>query len=187
MGVVRALLDAVHVRPGEVILEIGCGSGVVLREIARRTAGASPITGIDLNPYLLREATSIATSEGLADRFTLQEGNAEAFALASNSVDVAFSCTVMEEGNAERMLAEMVRVTRPGGRIAVTVRSLDMPWWVNPPLSPELRSKVNRPGLIAGDVTAAGWRRCEPLYSLLCSGSDRPELLPATRHGQPTI
>jgi hypothetical protein len=97
MGVVRALLDAVQARPGEAILEIGCGSGVVLREIARRTAGANPITGIDLNPYLLREAMSIATSEGVADGFTLQEGHAEAIALPSNSVDVAFSCTVMEE------------------------------------------------------------------------------------------
>jgi tRNA G46 methylase TrmB len=62
MGVVRALLDAVQVRPGEAILEIGCGSGVVLREIARRTARANPITGIDLNPHLLREAMSIATN-----------------------------------------------------------------------------------------------------------------------------
>ena len=42
MGVVRALLDAAQVRPGEAILEIGCGSGVVLREIARRTAGGQP-------------------------------------------------------------------------------------------------------------------------------------------------
>jgi SAM-dependent methyltransferase len=168
MGVVRALLDAVQVRPGEAILEIGCGSGVVLREIARRTARANPITGIDLNPYLLREAMSISTNEGLADGFTLQEGHAEAIALASNSVDVVFSCTVMEEGNAERMLAEMVRVTRPGGRIAVTVRSLDMPWWVNPPLSPELRSKLNRPGLIGGDMTAAGCADAS-LYTRFCA------------------
>ena len=148
MGVVRALLDAVQVRPGEAILEIGCGSGVVLREIARRTAGANPITGIDLNPYLLREAMSLATHEGLADRFALQEGQGEAIPVASSSVDVALSCTVMEEGNAERMLTELVRVTRPGGRLAVIVRSLDLPWWVHPPLSPELWPKVNRPGLI---------------------------------------
>ena len=76
IGVVRALLDAVQVRQGETIFEIGCGSGVVLREIARRTAGANPITGIDLNPYLLREAMSLATHEGLADRFTLGRGPA---------------------------------------------------------------------------------------------------------------
>jgi SAM-dependent methyltransferase len=156
MALVRGLLDAVQIRPGEAILEIGCGSGVVLREIVRRTAGANPITGIDLNPYLLREAMILAAREGLANRFSLQEGHAESIALPPDSIDVAISCTVMEEGNAERMLAEMVRVTKPGGRVAVTVRSLDISWWVHPPLSPELRSKVNRPGLIGGDVTAGG-------------------------------
>ena len=168
MGVVRALLDAVQVRPGEAILEIGCGSGVVLREIARRTAGANPFTGIDLNPYLLREAMSLATHEGLADRFALQEGQGEAIPVASSSVDVALSCTVMEEGNAERMLTELVRVTRPGGRLAVIVRSLDLPWWVHPPLSPELWPKVNRPGLIGGDVTAAGCADAS-LYTRFCA------------------
>jgi SAM-dependent methyltransferase len=156
LGVVRALLDAIRVRPGEVILEIGSGSGVVLREIARRTAGANSVIGIDVNPYLLREAMSLAAREGLADRITLREGHAEAIPLAENSVDVAISCTVMEEGDADRMLGELVRVTKPGGRVGAIVRSLDMPWWANPPLDAELRSKVNRPGLIGGDVTAAG-------------------------------
>jgi SAM-dependent methyltransferase len=165
MAVIRGLLDAVRIQPGEAILEIGCGSGVVLREIARRTVGANPITGIDRNSYLLREAWNLAAREGLADRFTLQEGDAEALALPSDSVDVAVSCTVMEEGNAKQMLAEMVRVTKPGGRVAVTVRSLDIPWWVHPALSPELRPKVSRPGLIGGDVTAGGCADAS-LYSL---------------------
>jgi ubiquinone/menaquinone biosynthesis C-methylase UbiE len=156
LGVLRALLDAVRVQSGEVILEVGCGSGVVLREIACRTAGANTIIGMDINRYLLREAMSLAAREGLADGITFQEGHAEAIPLAANSVDVALSCTVMEEGDADRMLAELVRVTKPGGRVAVIVRALDVPWWANPPLSAALRSKVDRPGLIGGDVTATG-------------------------------
>jgi hypothetical protein len=56
----------------------------------------------------------------------------------------------MEEVNADRMLAEMVRVTRPGGRIGVAVRSLDMPQWVNLQLSAELKAKVDAPESIAG-------------------------------------
>jgi ubiquinone/menaquinone biosynthesis C-methylase UbiE len=107
---------------------------VVLREIARRTAGANPIIGIDINRYLLREAMSLATREGVADRITFQEGHAEAIPLAANSVNVSLSRTVMEEGDADQMLAELVRVTRnraggsaslcapwtcPGGRISL--------------------------------------------------------------------
>jgi len=127
LGVVRNVLDVVRIEPGEVILEVGGGSGVVLREIAHRTAGANPIIDIDINPYLLREAAALAKQAGLAERMTFREGSAEAIPLETNSVDVALSFTVMEEGDADKMLAEMVRVTRPGGRVAAIVRSLDMP------------------------------------------------------------
>jgi ubiquinone/menaquinone biosynthesis C-methylase UbiE len=155
LGLVRTVLDLVQIRPGEAILEVGGGSGVVLREIARRTAGANPIIDIDLNPYLLREAASLAKRAGLAERMSFREGSAEALPLAPASVDVALSFTVMEEGDANRMLAELVRVTRPGGRIAAIVRSLDLPPWANLPISAGLRAKVDVPGLI-GTVAAPG-------------------------------
>ena len=67
LALVRNVLDAVAIRPGEIVLEIGGGSGVVLREIARRTAGANRIIDVDISPYLLREAASLARQAGLAD------------------------------------------------------------------------------------------------------------------------
>jgi ubiquinone/menaquinone biosynthesis C-methylase UbiE len=156
LGVVRTVLDLVQIQPGEVIVEVGGGSGVVLREIVRRAAGANSIIDIDINPYLLREAASLAKQAGLAERMSFREGSAEAIPLAADSVDVALSFTVMEEGDADQMLAELVRVTRPGGRIAATVRSLDLPPWANLPISAALRAKVNTPGLIGAGVAAAG-------------------------------
>jgi SAM-dependent methyltransferase len=156
LGVVRTVLDHVEIQPKEVILEVGGGSGVVLREIARRTAGANPIIDVDINPYLLREAAILAKRAGFAERMSFQEGSAEAIPLAADSVDVALSFTVMEEGDADRMLAELVRVVRPGGRIAVIVRSRDLPSWANLPISASLRAKVDRAGLIGAGVAAAG-------------------------------
>jgi SAM-dependent methyltransferase len=156
LGVVRTVLDMVRIQPGEVILEVGGGSGVVLREIARRTAGANPIIDVDINPYLLREASALAKQAGLAEGMSFQKGSAEAMPLADESVDVALSFTVMEEGDADRMLAELVRVTRPGGRVAAIVRSLDLPWWVNLPVSAELRAKAGRPGSIGAGAAAGG-------------------------------
>jgi ubiquinone/menaquinone biosynthesis C-methylase UbiE len=156
LGLVRTVLDLVRIQTGEVVLEVGGGSGVVLREIARRTAGANPIIDVDINPYLLREAASLAKRAVLAGRMSFQEGSAEAIPLAAESVDVALSFTVMEEGDADRMLAELVRVTRPGGRIAVIVRSCDMPSWANLPISAALRAKVDRPGLIGAGVASDG-------------------------------
>src|SRR6202040_531839 len=81
-------------------------------------------------------------------------GKLRPFPLADDSVDVALSFTVMEEGDADRMLSELVRVTRPGGRIAAIVRSLDMPPWTNAAFSPAVRARVDIPG--RGDVAPGG-------------------------------
>jgi ubiquinone/menaquinone biosynthesis C-methylase UbiE len=150
LAMVKNLLDLVDIRPNEVVLEVGGGSGVVLREIARQTAGANRIIDVDISPYLLREAEALTKQAGLANRISFQEGHAEAIPLADDSVDVALSFTVMEEGDADRMLSELIRVTRPGGRIAAIVRSLDMPPWTNAAFSPAVRAKVDIPG--RGDV-----------------------------------
>lgn len=156
MAVVRTLLDALAIVPGESVLEVGCGSGVIMRELARRTAGANRLIGRDMNPYLLREARALAHREGLLDYIDLDEGRAEALPQPDGAVDVALSSTVFEEGDAELMLSEIVRVTRPGGRIGITVRAIDMPFWVNLPLDPALKAKVDAPGIIGGGAAPKG-------------------------------
>jgi SAM-dependent methyltransferase len=139
------MMDVVQLRPGEVVMEVGCGSGVLARYLARYTSQANPIIAVDVNRYLLREAKTLAMQEGLADIISFQEGDAEALPFPDNHVDVALSFTVLEEGNADSMLAELVRVTKPGGRVAVTVRAIDIPLVVNVPLRPELKTKVQTP------------------------------------------
>jgi ubiquinone/menaquinone biosynthesis C-methylase UbiE len=109
-----------------------------------------------MSPYLLREAKQLGRKEGFRDMIEFHEGRAEALPFSDNSIDVALSCTVMEEGDADRMLAELIRVTKPGGRVAVIVRAVDIPAWVNLPLSPELKAKVSRPGLFGAGVAPGG-------------------------------
>lgn len=46
------------------------------------------------------------------------------------------SSAVCEQSDADRMLAEVVRVMQPGGRIGIVVRAVDMPFWINLPLDP---------------------------------------------------
>jgi SAM-dependent methyltransferase len=150
LSVVRTVLDRADIKPGDVVLEVGGGSGVVLREIARRTAGSNRIIDVDINPLLLREAAALAKREGLAARMEFRQGSAETIPFDDASVDVALAITVLEEGDADRMLAELVRVTKPGGRIGAVVRALDLPWWSNLPLNPALHTKVTRPYSAAG-------------------------------------
>ena len=155
LSVIRRMIDVVQPRAGEFVLEVGCGSGVLDRWLARFTSQANPIIGADINKYLLREARALAVQEHLADIITFRQGDAEALPFPDEHVDVVLSFTVLEEGNADRMLGELVRVTRPGGRIAVMVRALDIPWVVNVPLRPELKAKVQTPrGFVASDGCA---------------------------------
>jgi ubiquinone/menaquinone biosynthesis C-methylase UbiE len=75
-----------------------------------------------------------------------REGSAEALPFPENSFDVAMSSTVIQRVDAERMLREMVRVTKPGGRVAVVGHAHDLPRWVNVALPAELKAKVEAPG-----------------------------------------
>ena len=125
-------------------------------DAVRRRAGANPLIGRDMSPYLLREARALARREGLIERIDFGEGRAEALPLAEGAVDVALSSTEFEEGDADLMLSEIVRVTRPGGRVGITVRAVDMPFWVNLPLDPALKAKVDAPGIIGGGAAPKG-------------------------------
>jgi ubiquinone/menaquinone biosynthesis C-methylase UbiE len=140
--VVRNLIAEIHLHPGETILDVGCGSGVLDRWLARHTGGAHRITAVDIHRTLLREAAALATKEGLAEHIEFREGNAEVLPFGDNSFDVTMSATVMELLDAERMLREMVRVTRPGGRVGVVVRAIDMQSFVNVPVRAELKMKI---------------------------------------------
>jgi SAM-dependent methyltransferase len=167
MGMVRTLLDAARIRPGEVVLDVGCGSGVVIREVARRTTGGSRFIAVDMSPYMLRAARQLAQREGLA-KVEFREGRAEALPFPDGSIDVTISCTVMEEGNADQMLAELIRVTKPGGRVGVIVRAVDMPGWVNLPLQATTKAKVEAPGLFGAGVSPGGCADAS-LYQRICA------------------
>jgi ubiquinone/menaquinone biosynthesis C-methylase UbiE len=146
LAAIERLIDEVDVQPGDSILEVGCGTGVASRSLVRRTGRANHFTAVDLSPYLLGEAAALARRDGIADFIEFREGNAEALDFPDNSFDVAYSVTVMEEVNAVRMLGELARVTKPGGRVAVIVRAEDRPLHVNLPLRTELKEKAERPG-----------------------------------------
>jgi ubiquinone/menaquinone biosynthesis C-methylase UbiE len=148
----ECFVDELKVKPGEGILEIGCGSGVLTRLVAKRLRGANAIMALDINRYFLREARALARKKGLAE-IEFREGSAEVLPFSDDTFDVSLSATVMEECDAARMLSEMIRVTKPGGRIGVMVRAEDMNSYVNLPLRPELRAKVERP---RGNVSEGG-------------------------------
>src|SRR5882757_9672369 len=74
----RTLIDLMAPKPGEAILDVGCGAGSLDRLLARRLGDSNPITAVDVNPFWLREAEALAAEDGVADIIRFLPGNAEA-------------------------------------------------------------------------------------------------------------
>jgi len=141
----RSLIDVMAPKPGEAVLEIGCGAGSLVRLLARRLGSPNPITAADVNPFLLREAAGLAEAEGLSGLIQFRQGNAEALPFEDASYDCIYSVTVFEECDAGKAIAEAMRVVRPGGRVGLVVRALDMRQWWNLGLPEAIVRKVEAP------------------------------------------
>jgi SAM-dependent methyltransferase len=97
--------------------------------LAARLGTAARIDAIDVNPFLLREAAELAREFG--DRIGFTPGSALDLPFPEDTFDCVFSVTVLEECDANRAIAEMIRVARPGARIGIVVRAIDLAQWWN--------------------------------------------------------
>lgn len=103
------------VRPGQNVLDVGCGSGVVA--ITARRAGVA-VTGMDLTPALLALAKENVTIAGLDD-IVWQEGDVENLPFADGEFDVVLSQFAhIFAPRPERAVQEMLRVLKRGGVLA---------------------------------------------------------------------
>lgn len=179
-----ALIDTMALAPDASILDVGCGAGSLDRLLARRPGSMHRIVAVDTNPFLLREAAELAQAEGVGERIRFTEGNAETLPFDDAAFDAAFSVTVLEECDADRAIREMMRVTRPGGRVGIIVRAIDMPQWWNLKLPDAIQRKVTVPPQSVGTggvADASLYRRMREagLRDLTCFPSlvtlDRPE------------
>ena len=183
-AMVRTLFDLIAPVPGETILDVGCGSGALDRMLAARLGAANPITATDVNPFLLGEAAQLAAAAGLADAITFRRADAETLPFPDDTFGCAYTVTVLEECDADQALRELRRVVRPGGRVGVVVRAIDLPQWWNLPLPDGLREKAETPpqSVAARGVADAGlYRRMRDVgfSDLTCFPAlvtlDRPE------------
>ena len=110
-----AFVDRRALRTGQRVLDAACGSGNLT--IPAALTGAS-VTGLDLVPSLLAGAAAWAERESVP--VTLDQGNVEELPYADGQFDVVLSMFgVMFAARPERVVAELARVTRPGGEVAL--------------------------------------------------------------------
>ncbi len=153
-AVVGSVLDRIRLPAGGRLLDVGCASGAVTRWLAEHIQRANSITAVDFNQFLLSEAVLLSDDADLA-RITFEEGDAHALPFEAASFDGTISMTMLEEVDADRALAEMVRVTRPGGQVGVGVRALDIAPIVGADLPESVLAKA-RTSLSAAGVGPAG-------------------------------
>ncbi len=112
------LADMVGVRPGDQVLDVGSGLGGPSRLLA--TLGNARVTGVDLVASYCAVACALGERCGLGDRVEYRVGNALDLPFDDASFDVVWSQHAsMNIANRARLYAEMRRVLRPGGRVAL--------------------------------------------------------------------
>lgn len=116
----EAYLDLLGVRAGERVLDVGCGSGVVTRAIARRVGPGGAVVGADPSAAFLEIAKQYAGREAGGAPIEWRVADCRELPFPDGSFDVVLAATVLAHvPGAERALGEMARVTRRGGRLAV--------------------------------------------------------------------
>jgi ubiquinone/menaquinone biosynthesis C-methylase UbiE len=112
----RQLVGLAEVKPGQRVLDVACGTGVVAREASIRMRGEGAIAGLDLNPNML------SVARRLQPDLEWRQGDAASLPFSADSFDVVLcQAALMFMPDPARALGEMARVVSARGTVAVQV------------------------------------------------------------------
>lgn len=115
------LVDVSGIQVGQCVLDVGCGTGVVTRAIARLIGPSGKVVGFDVNDAMLQMARHFAAQEGLGV-ITWQQGDAAAMPFPEESYDAVLCQQGLQYfPDCAAALREMGRILMPGGRLALSV------------------------------------------------------------------
>jgi arsenite methyltransferase len=116
-GVPTAVAD---LHDGETVLDLGSGAGTDVLISARRVAPTGKAIGLDMTDEMLELARANAAGSGVAN-IEFVKGYIEDIPLPDGSIDVVISnCVINLSADKRKVLAEVARVLKPGGRFAVS-------------------------------------------------------------------
>jgi ubiquinone/menaquinone biosynthesis C-methylase UbiE len=116
----RKTVTLAGIQPGEHVLDVGCGTGTLALEVARRAGRAGRVTGIDPSTEQITRARSKVARHNVPIEFQL--GVIEQLPFSDRSFDVVLSTLMMHHLPASlkrQGLAEIARVLKPGGRLVI--------------------------------------------------------------------
>ena len=114
----RQAAEVANLSPGQAALDVATGTGDLAFELAARVQPGGRVIGVDFVPAMLEQARRKAAARQAAVSFQL--GDAHSLPFADSTFDaVACGFGLRNFDERERTLREMVRVTRPGGRVVI--------------------------------------------------------------------
>jgi len=126
----RAAVAALALKPGEIVFDVGCGTGATLPLLAEAVGPDGHVVGIEQSPEMLALARSRVARLGLSRRVTFVETAAENAKLPQTA-DAVFFCYTHDFLQTPAALHAIFSATRPGARIAVAGMRF-LPWWGAP-------------------------------------------------------
>ena len=117
-----------EIRPGEVVLDIGCGAGIDVIRAARDTGPAGMVYGVDLTAEMVERASRNIREMGIGNS-AVMEAPAELLPFEDESIDVVTTNGVLNLSLYKReCFGEIHRVLRPGGRLHLADVILEGEW-----------------------------------------------------------
>jgi SAM-dependent methyltransferase len=116
----EAILDLVEPTPGDIVLDVGCGTGTLAALAKQRVGQDGQVEGIDASPEMVALANAKAASNGGDVQY--QEAFAQALPFEDSTFDIVLCTMVLHHlpnGDRAEAIAETHRVLRPGGRLLV--------------------------------------------------------------------
>ena len=108
-----------HLQPGEMVLDLGSGAGLDAIIASWQVGPGGRVVGVDLNPVMCVKAQAHVATTGM--QMECREGSMEDIPLPDASVDAVISNGVINLSfRKRRVVQEIFRVLRPGGRISIT-------------------------------------------------------------------
>jgi SAM-dependent methyltransferase len=116
----REIVEAIGLRPGMVVADIGSGTGLFAWPFAERVGPEGTVYAVEIAPAFLRYIGEQARKRGLEKVVKPVRSTQETTNLAAGSIDVAFVCATYHHfEQPARVLASIHRALRPGGRLVV--------------------------------------------------------------------
>ena len=110
-----ALLDQIGLRPGDSAIDVGCGPRGVIELLAERVSPGGRVVGLDSDPAHVAMASELVAEQGWTD-VEIVLADARSTGLPSDAFDLVHARTVLVTvPDPTEVLAEMVRLARPGG------------------------------------------------------------------------